>query len=173
MRAIPGVGVPLRQAGDRGAARLLRRHGHDARFALRPAPRARKNAVLGYPEVKHGMISAVSAMRLPQVIPSAQALEMMLLARNITADEALRFGLVNAVVDDVQRGGGAWADTIAGLFAGGGAGDQAPRAVLARHVRGGARGRSRRCGPRVETQDDYKQGAAAFSRARDDRHDRQ
>ena len=64
--------------------------------------------MLGYPEVKHGMISGVSAMRLPQVIPSAKALEMMLLARNITADEAARIGLVNAVVDDVRprRSGG-------------------------------------------------------------------
>ena len=48
------------------------------------------------------MISGVSAMRLPQVIPQAKALEMMLLARNITAEEAMRIGLVNAVVDDVQ-----------------------------------------------------------------------
>ena len=31
---------------------------------------AAKDAVLGYPEVKHGMISAVSALRLPQVMPA-------------------------------------------------------------------------------------------------------
>ena len=39
LRAIPGVGIPLVQAGDRGAARLLHWHGHEFRVALRPAPR--------------------------------------------------------------------------------------------------------------------------------------
>src|SRR6185369_14533313 len=74
---------------------------------------AARNAVLGYPEVKHGMISGVSAMRLPQVIPQAKALEMLLLARNIASDEAERIGLVNAVVDNVQARAREWAETIA------------------------------------------------------------
>jgi enoyl-CoA hydratase/carnithine racemase len=69
---------------------------------------AAKDTVLGYPEVRHGMISAVSALRLPQVIPSAQALELLLLARNISADEAWRWGLVNAVVDDVAAEAERW-----------------------------------------------------------------
>src|SRR6266853_507072 len=58
---------------------------------------AAKDTVLGYPEVRHGMISAVSALHLPQVIASAQAMEMLLMARNISAEEAWRWGLVNAV----------------------------------------------------------------------------
>jgi enoyl-CoA hydratase/carnithine racemase len=59
------------------------------------------------------MISGVSAMRLPQAIPQAKALEMLLLGRNMMVEEALRIGLVNAVVDDVQAEARAWADTIA------------------------------------------------------------
>ena len=39
---------------------------------------------------------------------------MLLLARNITADDALRIGLINAVVDDVQAEAKTWAATIAG-----------------------------------------------------------
>src|SRR5207302_1291822 len=62
---------------------------------------AARNTVLGYPEVKHGMISAVSAMHLPLVMPAARAMEMLLMARNVPAEEAERWGLVNAVVDDV------------------------------------------------------------------------
>ena len=98
MRALPGVGIPL----DKPVIAAL--HGFCVGMGMTLALHcdlrlAAKNTVLGYPEVKHGMISGVSAMRLPQVIPQAKALEMMLLARNITADEAARIGLVNAVVD--------------------------------------------------------------------------
>ena len=75
---------------------------------------AGKDAVLGYPEVRHGMISAVSALHLPQIIPSAQAMELLLMARNISADEAMRMGLLNAIVDDVDAEAEAWASTIAG-----------------------------------------------------------
>src|ERR671910_243620 len=101
MRALPGVGIPL----DKPVIGAL--HGFCVGMGMTLALHcdlrlAAKNTVLGYPEVKHGMISGVSAMRLPQVIPQAKALEMLLLARNITAEEALRIGLVNAVVDDVQ-----------------------------------------------------------------------
>src|SRR5215218_4965426 len=87
LRAIPGVGIPL----DKPVIAAI--HGFCVGMGMTLALHcdlrlAAKNAVLGYPEVKHGMISGVSAMRLPQVIPQAKALEMMLLARNITADEA-------------------------------------------------------------------------------------
>ncbi len=74
---------------------------------------AAPDAVIGYPEVKHGMISAVSALHLPRVMPTAQAMELLLMARNIKADEALRMGLVNAVVDDVFAEAEAWAARIA------------------------------------------------------------
>src|SRR3954470_14795806 len=113
LRAIPGVGIPMPKpviaalhGSCIGMGMTLALHC-DLRLAAR-------NTVLGYPEVKHGMISAVSAMHLPQVIPRARALEMLLLARNISADEAMRMGLLNAVVDDVQTEAEAWASTIAG-----------------------------------------------------------
>src|SRR5690242_12385021 len=112
MRALPGVSVPL----DKPVIAAL--HGFCVGMGMTLALHcdlrlAAKNTLLGYPEVKHGMISGVSAIRLPQVIPAAKALEMMLLARNIAADEAMGFGLLNAVVDDVQAQAMAWAETIA------------------------------------------------------------
>src|SRR5882762_797616 len=88
LRAIPGIGVPLvkpviaaLQGYCVGMGMTLALHC-DLRLAA-------KDTVLGYPEVKHGMISAVSAMHLPQVIPSARAMEMLLVARNISAEEAM------------------------------------------------------------------------------------
>src|SRR5499426_3892943 len=112
MRALPGVGTAL----DKPVIAAL--HGFCVGMGMTLALHcdlrlAARNTVLGYPEVRHGMISAVSAMRLPQVIPSAQALELLLLARNISADEAWRWGLLNAVVDDVEAEAERWAATIA------------------------------------------------------------
>src|SRR5215831_20094866 len=111
LRAIPGVGIPLLKPV------IAAMHGYCIGMGMTLALHcdlrlAAKGAVLGYPEVRHGMISAVSALRLPQVIPSARALELLLLARNISAEDALRIGLVNAVVDDVQAEALAWATTI-------------------------------------------------------------
>jgi enoyl-CoA hydratase/carnithine racemase len=113
MRALPGVGVALAKPV------IAALHGYCIGMGMTLALHcdlrlATKDAVLGYPEVRHGMISAVSALYLPQVIPSARALEMLLVARNITAEEALRWGLVNAVVDDAKAAAEKWAATIAG-----------------------------------------------------------
>jgi enoyl-CoA hydratase/carnithine racemase len=83
-RAIPGVGIPL----DKPVIAALNGYciGMGMSLAMHCDLRlAAKDAVLGYPEVKHGMISAVSALRLPQLIPSVQAMEMLLLARNRSA----------------------------------------------------------------------------------------
>ena len=71
MRAIPGVGIPL----DKPVIAAL--HGFCVGMGMTLALHcdlrlAARNTVLGYPEVKHGMISGVSAMRLPQVIPQRQ-----------------------------------------------------------------------------------------------------
>ena len=161
IRALPGVGIPL----DKPVIAAL--HGYCIGMGMTLALHcdlrlAAKDAVLGYPEVKHGMISAVSAMHLPQVMPSAQALELLLLARNITADEALRIGLVNAVVDDVQAEAEAWAAQIAGLLARRRAGDQAAGDVRAR-LTAAERAEIEAVRAFVETKDDYKQGAAAFA----------
>ena len=71
LRALPGVGIPLFKPV------IAALHGYCVGMGMTLALHcdlrlAARNTMLGYPEVKHGMISAVSAMRLPQVIPSAQ-----------------------------------------------------------------------------------------------------
>jgi enoyl-CoA hydratase len=161
LRAIPGAGVPLHKPV------IAALHGYCVGFGMTLALHcdlrlAAPNTMLGYPEVKHGMISAVSAIRLPQVIPSAQALEMMLLARNISADEAFRFGLVNKVVDDVHAEADRWATTIAGYSP---AAVQATKrlALFSRGTPEAERAEVEAVRAWVETHDDYKQGAAAFT----------
>jgi enoyl-CoA hydratase/carnithine racemase len=159
--AIPGVGVPLFKPV------IAALHGYCIGMGMTLALHcdlrlAAKDTVLGYPEVRHGMISAVSALRLPQVIPSAQALEMLLLARNISADEALRWGLLNAVVDDVVAEAERWAATIAGYSP---AAVQATKrlAMFSRRLSEAERGEIEAMRDLVERHDDYKEGAAAFS----------
>ena len=162
MRALPGVGIPL----DKPVIGAL--HGFCVGMGMTLALHcdlrlAAKNAVLGYPEVKHGMISGVSAMRLPQVIPQAKALEMMLLARNMTADEAARIGLVNAVVDDVQAEAQAWADTIASYSP---VAVQATKrlALFPQRLSEAEKTEIAVVRDLVESKDDFKQGASAFTK---------
>ena len=161
LRAIPGVGVPL----VKPVIAALNGYciGMGMTLALHCDLRlAAKDAVLGYPEVKHGMISAVSALRLPHVIPAARALEMLLLARNISADEALRFGLVNAVVDDVQAAAEAWAVTIASYSP---AAVQATKrlAMVSQRLSAAEQAEIEAARAMVESHDDYKEGAAVFA----------
>ena len=161
LRAIPNVGIPLSKPVI-GAL-----HGFCIGMGMTLALHcdlrlAAKNTMLGYPEVKHGMISAVSALRLPQVIPSAAAMEMLLLARNISADEALRFGLLNAVVDDVQAEAEKWASTIAGYSS---SAVQATKrlATFSRRLAEAERAEIEAMRSFVESQDHYKEGAASFA----------
>lgn len=162
MRAIPGVGVPLSKPVI-GAL-----HGFCIGMGMTLALHcdlrvAAKNTVLGYPEVKHGMISGVSAMRLPQVIPQAKALEMMLLARNMTVDEAVRLDLVNAVVDDVQAEALAWADTIASYSP---VAVQATKrlALFPQRLSEAEKTEIAAMRDLVESKDDFKLGASAFTK---------
>jgi enoyl-CoA hydratase len=159
--AIPGVGIPLFKPV------IAALHGYCIGMGMTLALHcdlrlAAKDTVLGYPEVRHGMISAVSALRLPQVVPSAQALEMLLVARNISADEALRWSLLNAVVDDVAAEAERWAATIAGYSP---AAVQATKrlAMFSRRLSQAERAEIEAMRDLVETHDDYKEGAAAFS----------
>jgi len=161
LRAIPGVGIPLMKPV------IAALHGYCIGMGMTLALHcdlrlAARDTVLGYPEVKHGMISAVSAMHLGQVVPSARALEMLLLARNISADEAMRMGLLNAVVDDVEAEAEAWASTIAGYPP---AAVQATKRLSAfsRHSSDAERAEIEAVRALVEARDDYKQGAAAFA----------
>jgi enoyl-CoA hydratase/carnithine racemase len=162
MRALPGVGIPL----DKPVIAAI--HGFCVGMGMTLALHcdlrlAARNAVLGYPEVKHGMISGVSAMRLPQVIPQAKALEMMLLARNITADEAAQIGLVNAVVDDVRAEALAWAEKIASYSP---VAVQATKrlALFPQRLSDAEQKEIAAMRDLVESKDDFKQGASAFTK---------
>ena len=60
---------------------------------------ASENAKMGLPEVSLGVIPGYGGtQRLPQLIGKGRAMEMIMTAGMITADEALRVGLVNHVV---------------------------------------------------------------------------
>jgi enoyl-CoA hydratase/carnithine racemase len=112
LMAIPGVGIPLFKPII-GAL-----HGYCVGIGMTLALHcdlrlAAANTVLAYPEVRHGMISAMSAIRFPQVVGSAFAMEMLLTARQVSAEEARRAGFVNAVVEDVRAEAESWASRIA------------------------------------------------------------
>ncbi|MBN9083853.1 MAG: hypothetical protein BGP04_16585 [Rhizobiales bacterium 62-17] len=160
MRAIPSVGVPLFKPV------IAAMHGYCIGMGMTLALHcdlrlAATNAVIGYPEVKHGMISGVSAMRLPQLIPNAFAMEMMLMARNISAEEGKRIGLINAVVEDVQGEADKWTSTIASYSP---AAVQATKrlAIFPRRISETENTEIAAARTWIETKDDYKDGAAAF-----------
>jgi enoyl-CoA hydratase/carnithine racemase len=161
LRAIPGVGIPLVKPV------VAALHGYCIGMGMTLALHcdlrlAAPDTICGYPEVRHGMISAVSAIRLPQVIPSAYAMEMMLIGRNFTAHEAARIGLVNAVVEDVHAEAEKWATTIAGYSP---AAVQATKrlTMFSRRTLEAERAEIEAVRAAIETHDDYKAGAAAFA----------
>jgi enoyl-CoA hydratase len=60
---------------------------------------ASENAVFGLPEVSLGIIPGYGGtQRLPRLLGTGRALEIMLSGRRVKADEAERIGLVNRVV---------------------------------------------------------------------------
>ena len=62
---------------------------------------AGRSARFGVTEARWGLYPlAGSAVRLPRQIPYTLAMEMLLTGRSVTAQEALRFGLVGHVVED-------------------------------------------------------------------------
>ncbi len=62
---------------------------------------ASKNAKLGLPEVGLGLIPGYGGtQRLPRLIGEARALDLILTARHVPAEEALSMGLVNRVADN-------------------------------------------------------------------------
>jgi enoyl-CoA hydratase len=61
---------------------------------------AATDTAFGLPEVTRGIIAAGGGLlRLPRILPRARALELVMTGERLPAEEALRFGMVNAVVD--------------------------------------------------------------------------
>jgi enoyl-CoA hydratase len=64
---------------------------------------ASKNAVVGLPEVKLGVIPGYGGtQRLPRLVGIGRAMEMILTGEPINADEAYRIGLVNHVYESAE-----------------------------------------------------------------------
>ncbi len=64
---------------------------------------ASRNAKLGQPEVALGLIPGYGgSQRLPRLVGKGRAMEMLLTGEAIPAEEALRIGLVNRVVEPVE-----------------------------------------------------------------------
>lgn len=62
-----------------------------------------QHASFSVPEAKLGIVPDSGGMlRLPKLLPPAIAMEMMMTGRSMDADEALRWGVVNAVVESEQ-----------------------------------------------------------------------
>lgn len=77
---------------------------------------ATKNAKMGTPEIKLGLIPGYGGtQRLPRVVGEARALEMVMTGRTVDADEALRIGLVSRLVEgDAVAAGVAFAREFSG-----------------------------------------------------------
>ena len=88
-------------------------------------------------------------------------MEMMLMARNISAEEGKRIGLINAVVEDVQGEADKWTSTIASYSP---AAVQATKrlAIFPRRISETENTEIAAARTWIETKDDYKDGAAAF-----------
>ena len=68
---------------------------------------ATRNAKMGTPEIKLGLIPGYGGtQRLPRLIGEGRALELVMSGRTVDADEALRIGLVNRLIegDPVAQG---------------------------------------------------------------------
>ena len=59
---------------------------------------ASEKATFGYPQPRYGAMSLGGHQRLPKTIPPGIAMEFILTGRNIPAEEAARWGMVNKVV---------------------------------------------------------------------------
>jgi enoyl-CoA hydratase len=77
---------------------------------------ATRNAKMGLPEIKLGLIPGYGGtQRLPRAVGEARALEMIMTGRTVDAEEALRIGLVQRLVDsDALAGGIAYAREFSG-----------------------------------------------------------
>ncbi len=79
---------------------------------------AAPDTVIGLPETKLAMLPAAGGTQsLTRAIGPHQAVPIITLATSMTVDEALRRGLVTAVVDDVDAEANVWAEQLAQLDA--------------------------------------------------------
>jgi crotonobetainyl-CoA hydratase len=77
---------------------------------------AADNVEFGLPEMPLGIVPDAGALqRLPRRIPHNIAMEMFLLGRRMSAEEAAHYGLINKVVpkDQLMEAAREWADSIA------------------------------------------------------------
>ena len=112
MNAIPGVGIVLNKPT------IAAMHGFTVGMGLTLAIHcdfriAQAGSRMGFPEVQHGMISGVSAVTLPGIVGEPVALDLMLTGRLVDDAEALRLGLVHAVVPDAMKAALARAKVLA------------------------------------------------------------
>lgn len=63
---------------------------------------ASKQAVFGQPEIKLGFLPPYAAIRLPQLVGPAKAIEICTTGRRYTAKEGLCMGFISQAVDDEQ-----------------------------------------------------------------------
>src|SRR5580700_483053 len=74
------------------------------------------SARVGQPEVKLGIIpGAAGTQRLPRLAGVSKAVEMCTTGNTVTADEALKFGIIDKIIEgDLLAGGVAFAREVAG-----------------------------------------------------------
>ena len=63
---------------------------------------ASETATFGCPEVRWGILHGYGALRLPKTIPLSAAMELLLTGDRISAQEALRLGIVSRVVPPTE-----------------------------------------------------------------------
>jgi enoyl-CoA hydratase/carnithine racemase len=64
---------------------------------------ASRDADLGLPAIDEGLFPGMAPYRLPRLVGKGRAAELILTGRRIGAEEALGIGLVDHVVDDLER----------------------------------------------------------------------
>ena len=166
LAAIPGVATPLTKPV------IAALHGHCVGMGMTLAIHcdfriASPGAKISWPEVKHGMISAVSAIRLPELIGRDAALRLLYLGDAIQPEEALVLGLITAIETDPREAALALARRLASL----------PEAAVQAHKRLATFVQRRMTADLrqevlatrawLESHDSFKEGAARFDRRKD------
>jgi len=94
LRAFPGISIALIQGRAMGFGSGLALHS-DISIAG-------ESATLGFDEIKHGLAPLVVLTYLADHVGQKTAKELVFTGRDVAAQEALRIGLVNRVVADID-----------------------------------------------------------------------